>query len=68
METLFPHEMEALLQALRRDLRSEQIKASMNPADADIHLCNVRFAQRVLEVLNPRGAHRSQYRPMLDAA
>jgi hypothetical protein len=65
---IFEHEMEALLAALRRDLRREEEKAQSNKQDSQLHMCNVRYAMRLLEVLNPRGPERTQYRPIARAA
>lgn len=52
---LFPAEREALLEALRRDLRSE---SKLAKSDADWAIChqrNVQLAVRLLAALNPKG-------------
>lgn len=56
--SIFSHEMEALLEALRRDYRSEQAKAAANSPDVEFHRRNARYALRLLELLHPRGPHR----------
>jgi hypothetical protein len=65
---LFSHELEALLEALRRDLRAERDKAKYNSPYADLHLYNARNSLRLLEVLNPRGPHRTMYPTLLASA
>lgn len=55
---IYPHEMQALLEALRRDLRSERIKAAGKTKDADFHRQNERHIVRLLECLNPRMSYR----------
>lgn len=52
--SLFPHEREALLEALRRDVRTEQCKVKTDPEDAHFHLANSRIGIQILEVLNPK--------------
>ena len=59
---IYPHEMQVLLEALRRDLRSERLRAAEDPAAALIHRQNERLLIRLLELFNPRGAHREEYR------
>jgi hypothetical protein len=51
---LFPHEREALLEALRRDLRVELAKCENDPIWADIHQFNVTRNVRLLEAINPK--------------
>jgi hypothetical protein len=53
---LFDHEKQMLFAALRRDMRSELLKAESNAQHADYHLTNHRITVRILEVLNPRKA------------
>jgi hypothetical protein len=60
---IFSHEMEALLDALRRDLRTEQTKSFGDTPDVHFHRQNVRKSLRLLETLNPRGPHRHNYQP-----
>lgn len=64
---IFEHEMEALLEALRRDLRTEQEKAQRGAQYREQHIGNVRYAMRLLELLNPRGPERLTYRPIVRA-
>ncbi|WP_326505092.1 hypothetical protein [Noviherbaspirillum album] len=52
--SLFPHEREALLEALRRDVRTEQCKVKNNPQDAHFHSANSRIGIQILETLNPK--------------
>lgn len=63
MISIFPHEMNALLEALRRDLRRERQKACINPNEADIHRANARLGVRLLDALNPRSPDRAGHRP-----
>jgi len=58
--TLFPHEMEALLAALRRDAREQCRKAETPSEDAQYHLANYRLLVRILEMLNPRDLRQPQ--------
>lgn len=52
---LLPLEREALLEALRRDLRSERNLAMLD-SDWEIwHQRNVRLNLRLLEAINPKG-------------
>lgn len=53
LHQLFPHEFEELLNALRRDLRSERELAAGDSEWADRHRINARMVYRLLEVLNP---------------
>lgn len=59
---IFPYEMEALLSALRRDLRNEQAKLLRDDADVHYHSVNVRASLRLLEILNPRGPNRAKHK------
>jgi hypothetical protein len=51
---LFPHEWEALLEALRRDLMVELAKCESDPIWADLHRINVTRNMRLLEAINPK--------------
>jgi hypothetical protein len=51
---LFPHERQALLDALRRDLRMEISHAQTEPEWATYHYINARLNVRLLELLEPR--------------
>ena len=51
---LHSYEKEALLEALRRDLRSERCKVRTDPQDAEFHLANSRAIIKILEALNPK--------------
>ena len=50
---LFPHELQALLDALRRDLRMELSRAQTDAEWAAYHYNNARFNVRLLELLEP---------------
>lgn len=52
--SLFEHEKQALLSALRRDMRAERQKAVDAEGDVIHHFSNYRSVLRLLEVLNPR--------------
>jgi hypothetical protein len=54
IEVLVLHEYEALLAALRRDIRNELDKAASRPEWADYHHANARISKRILEALNPK--------------
>lgn len=54
IKSLFPHEREALLSSLRRDLRTESAKSKLNTEFRDYHGMNVQLILRVLEILNPK--------------
>ncbi|WP_194725051.1 hypothetical protein [Noviherbaspirillum malthae] len=60
--SLFPYEREALLEALRRDVRTEQCKIKTDPEDAHIHLVNFRIGIQILEALNPKKGKRLEAR------
>jgi hypothetical protein len=51
---LLPDEFESLMEALRRDIRSELGKSVSDPAWADWHRSNARKAVRILEAINPK--------------
>ncbi|TFW10400.1 hypothetical protein E4K72_01145 [Oxalobacteraceae bacterium OM1] len=48
---LFPHEWDALKNALRRDISTELEKAGADAALANPHARNARMSQRILETL-----------------
>ena len=48
------YEINALLEALRRDLRIELVKAKTHSGHAAWHQANVRMNIRILEALNPK--------------
>lgn len=54
IEVLVLYEHEALLAALRRDMRNELAKAANSPEWADYHYANARISKRLLEALNPK--------------
>lgn len=54
LEVLVHYELEALLAALRRDMRNELDNAAESPQWADYHRANARIIKRILEVLNPK--------------
>jgi hypothetical protein len=56
---LFPHERTALLNALRRDLRSETEKSMTNGPLRDAHAINAQHTLRLLEALNPKKSRSS---------
>jgi hypothetical protein len=51
---LLPHEFEALMEALRRDLRSEIAKSKTDLAWTEWHCANVRKTIRILDTINPK--------------
>lgn len=51
---LLPHESDALIKALRRDMVSERNKALQDPRWKDYHLRNVRLTVRILEAFGYR--------------
>jgi hypothetical protein len=53
---LFPHELQALLDALRRDLRMETLLVQTDAEWAAYHYSNVRLNVRLLELLEPGSA------------
>lgn len=57
--TLFQYEFDALLQALRRDLRNEQIEMSNDTEYGSEHFANARMVIRLLEALCPRSSERA---------
>ncbi|HZW20201.1 hypothetical protein [Noviherbaspirillum sp.] len=50
---LFPHELQALLDALHRDLRMEMSRAEADAEWASYHYRNVRLNVRLIELLAP---------------
>lgn len=52
--SLFDHEKDALLASLRRDARSELLKAQANKTFAAFHMTNYYAVVRILECLNPK--------------
>jgi hypothetical protein len=54
IKSLFPHEREALLSSLRRDLRTEKAKSQSNTEHRDYHGMNVQLILRILDILNPK--------------
>ena len=55
---IFEHEMNALLDALRRDLRTEQKMVYWDSENSFLHENNIRYVKRLLDLLNPRGPDR----------
>jgi hypothetical protein len=51
---LLPDEFESLMEALRRDLRSEIAKSESDAIWADWHRHNVRKTIRILDAINPK--------------
>lgn len=51
---LFPHELQALLDALHRDLRMEISRAQTDAEWAAYYYTNARLNVRLLELLEPR--------------
>lgn len=60
--TLYEHELRHLLEALRRDLRTQTLNAQRQGEAGEWHQQNARAILRLLELFNPRGTHRSRYR------
>jgi hypothetical protein len=58
---LFEHETQYLIEALRRDLRSEIANADLSAESALSHRFNARAALRLLELLNPRSGDRANF-------
>ncbi len=56
LDELFPYEFEDLLNALQRDLRSQQSFSSSNKEWAQWHLSNARMVCRLLEYLTPKSS------------
>ncbi|RJF92346.1 hypothetical protein [Noviherbaspirillum saxi] len=54
IESLCPYEFEALLNALRRDMRLQADLAKVDVEWANWHGNNARVSQRILEALNPK--------------
>lgn len=61
---IFEHELENLLHALRRDVRSERERAKIYPTDREWHEQNARNCVRLLEALNPRKPERQLHESM----
>lgn len=55
ISSLFPHEQAALIEALRRDISSEQEKARSGGEWAEYHLRNVKMVTRILRHLQDDG-------------
>lgn len=51
---LMRHELDAVLEALRRDMRSEESRAKADPEWADFHAMNARADRQLLQALNPK--------------
>ena len=66
--TLMQHEVEALLAALRRDMRAEEDAAAADPQWADWHRNNARLDKRLLETLNPKREALHRTTQILEAA
>jgi hypothetical protein len=54
LDQLHPHEFEALLEALRRDMRAESNLSRRDQKWADWHKMNAWLDQKLLEALNPK--------------
>lgn len=54
LQKLLPHEFSALLEALRRDVRSESSLSQGCSEWTDWHRANARMSMRLLEALNPK--------------
>lgn len=50
---LFPHELQALLEALRRDTEMELQRARTHPHWAEYHRGNARLNARLIDLLAP---------------
>jgi hypothetical protein len=59
---LFDYEKQALLDALRRDLRSESAKSAANTKDREEHLYNCRQILNLLDLLSPRAREKGKHR------
>lgn len=53
-ELLMPHEFLALVEALRRDLKTQQELANNPGPWVEWHFYNARMAKRLLDTLNPK--------------
>jgi hypothetical protein len=60
MMSLFPHELDALLCALRRDMQAELAKCQLETEERHYHAMNVKLILRILEILNPKGSSRRE--------
>jgi hypothetical protein len=54
LNELYPHEFEALLEALRRDMRTQLDLSQNDQKWATWHKMNARLDQRLLQTLNPK--------------
>ena len=54
LNCLYDFELDYIVQAIRRDLRSETDRITSDPYWAEMHKFNVRHATRMLELLNPK--------------
>lgn len=63
LEMIFPHEYGELLEALRRDMRSQSQLSSNGTEWNEWHGNNVRIVKRLLEALNPRDTREESYEP-----
>lgn len=61
---VYPYEFEALLQALRRDMRNQAREAQAlrmsDKAQAELHSWNAHCDKRLLAILNPRSWRRAE--------
>lgn len=53
---LLPHEVDYLIEAVRRDMRHELERAGTDHEWAEVHRMNARHDVTLLEVLNPKHA------------
>ncbi len=60
---LWEHEFEALLCAVRRDLRRELRALGDTPEEVKAHMFNIRMDRRILDVLRPKSAAPGMYLP-----
>lgn len=54
LNDLLDYEREALLSALRRDMKAEEDRAFTDPYWADVHRAQARLDLRLLQLLNPK--------------
>jgi hypothetical protein len=59
---LHSFEFETLLEALRRDMRTQLRMATADNALADWHKRNARNSQRILEALNPKSTQHAAWK------
>jgi len=62
---LFPHEINTLLEALRRDYRTQYNLALSSGEWTEWHRNNARMVLRVLEVLNPKSNNPQRNAPRM---